>query len=203
MKLYYSKGACSLTVRIIINELGVISEYESVDLATKKTESGKDFLTINPKGAVPTLQTDDGEILTENAVILQYLADKYNATQLLAPVNEFKRYRILEWLNYVGSELHKTVGALFNAKLPPEMKENVTIPLIHARLNFVEKKLQGKYLMADEFTLPDAYLFVVLRWVKYFKFDLNQWPKLHTYFNELINRPSIKKSLEEENLPIL
>ena len=200
MKLYYSKGACSLAVRIVINELGLTSEYEAVDLKTKQTESKKNFLEINPKGAVPTLQTDDGEILTENAVIQQYLADKYKATKLLSPVNDFRRYRILEWLNFISSDLHKSVGALFNPKLTQEMKDTITFPVIKARITYVDKKLKGPFLMGNDFTLPDAYLFVILNWMLFFKFDLAEWPNLNKYFAHLKKHPSVQKSLEEEGL---
>src|SRR3990167_877384 len=155
MKLYFTKGACSLAVRIIINELMLPSEYEAVDLKTKQIGTAGDFLPINPKGSVPTLLTDDGEVLTENAVILQYLADKYHATQLLSPVGDFKRYRILEWINYVATELHKAVGSLFNPSLTQEMKDKITVPIIKAKMNFVEKHLNGSYLLGDAFTLPD------------------------------------------------
>ena len=112
MRLYYSKGACSLAVRIIINEIGTKCEYEAVDLKSKKTETGQDFLTINPKGAVPTLLTENNEILTEALVIQVYLADQFKNHQLLAPLGDFKRYRTMEWLNYVATELHKGVGIL-------------------------------------------------------------------------------------------
>lgn len=122
MKLYYTQAACSLAVRITINEIGLKCDYESVDLKAKKTEKGEDFLKINPKGAVPVLKTNDGEILTENAVILQYLADTNSATKLLPGTGDFKRYRILEWLNYITTELHKTIGALFNPELPQKLK---------------------------------------------------------------------------------
>lgn len=115
MKLYYSKGACSLAPRIIINELGVKSEFEAVDLAAKKTETGQNFLSINPKGAVPVLITNDGQTLTENAVILQYLADTNEGTELLPAFGSFKRYRVLEWLNYIATELHKGAGAVIQS----------------------------------------------------------------------------------------
>lgn len=200
MKLYYSKGACSLAVRIVVNELGIACEYESVDLKSKKTETGKNFLDINLKGAVPTIQTDEGEILTENAVIQQYLADKYQSATLLAPVNDFRRYRILEWLNYISVDLHKTVGALFNEKLTQEMKDIIFLPTIKTRINYVEHQLTGQYLMGNDFTLPDAYLYVILNWMIYFKFDLAEWPNVQKYFIRLKARPSIQKSLQEEGL---
>lgn len=201
MKLYYTRGACSLVVRIIINEIGLRAEFENVDLRSKKTEKGDDFLKINPKGSVPTLQTNDGEILTENAVILQYLADTNGATKLLPGTGDFKRYRVLEWLNYVATELHKTIGALFNPGMPEEVKERVYKPLIKTKCTFVDKNLANhNYLLGDEFTLPDAYLFVMMTWLVHFKFDLNEWPNLQRYFTELKQRKSIHQSLVEEKL---
>jgi len=201
MKLYYTRGACSLVVRIIINEIGLRAEFESVDLRSKKTEKGDDFLKINPKGAVPTLKTNDGEILTENAVILQYLADTNGATKLLPGTGDFKRYRVLEWLNYVATELHKTISTLFNPGLPEEVREKVYKPLIKTKCTYVDKNLANhNYLLGDEFTLPDAYLFVMMTWLVHFKFDLNEWPNLQRYFTELKQRKSIHQSLVEEKL---
>ncbi|SRR5579883_1264643 len=201
MKLYYTKGACSLAVRIIINELGLPSEYESVDLKTKQTATGQDFLSINPKGAVPVLLTDDNEFLTENAVIQQYLAEKYHAPQLLPPVGDFKRYRVLEWQNYITTELHKGFSPLFNPIVPQDIKEQIFIPLVKTKLNYVDKHLHpNKYLAGENFTLPDAYLFVIIRWALYYKFDMDKWPYLSRYHAELKERKSIKQSLEEEHI---
>ena len=122
MRLYYSKGACSLVVRIVIHELGLPFEYEAVNLKTKVTATGEDYLAINPKGAVPAILTDDNILLTENAVIQQYLADKAYASQLLPAVNDIKRYQVLEWLNYVTTEIHKGFGPLFNSNIPDNLK---------------------------------------------------------------------------------
>lgn len=201
MKLYYTQGACSLAVRITINEIGLKCEFESVDLKAKKTEKGDDFLKINPKGAVPALKTNDGEILTENAVILQYLADTNNATNLLPGIGDFKRYRILEWVNYVTTELHKTIGALFNPALTDEMKEKIYRPMIEMKFNHVDKHLAThKYLLGNDFTLPDGYLFVMITWLYHFKFNVDQWPNVKRYFTELKQRKSIHQSLVEEKL---
>lgn len=200
MKLYYTPGACSLVVRIIIHEIGIDANFESVDLRTKKTETGDDFLSINPKGSVPTLQLEQGEILTENAVILQYLADHSHATQLLPPVGDFRRYRVLEWLNYAATELHKGIGILFNPAITEDIKETIFIPLIHSKLNYLNKHLQNhQYLLGDHFTLPDAYVFVVMRWALYFKIDLSKWSNLTRYLDELNHRKSIQESLKQES----
>ena len=199
MKLYYTPGACSLVVRIIIHEIGLPAQFESVDLKIKKTESGTNFLTINPKGAVPTLQLDNQEILTENAVILQYLADSAHATQLLPPITDFKRYRVLEWLNYTATELHKTIGSLFNPAITDAMKTQFFVPLIQSKFKYLDEHLQThRYLLGDTFTLPDAYVFVVMRWAQYFKLDLTPWNHLTRYLEELNSRKSIQQSLQEE-----
>lgn len=201
MKLYYSPGACSLAVRILINEMGLNSEYESVDLKTKKTASGLDFKKINPKGVVPTLELDNKEILTENAVIQQYLADMYNATELLPPINDFKRYRVLEWQIYIATELHKGMSPLFHDKYSNEVKDNIIKPIIKTKLDYVNENLNGKnYLVGDHFTIADAYLFVMLTWLAHFKMDVNNWPNLQKYFENLKQRDSIKKSIQQENL---
>lgn len=199
MKLYYSKGACSLVVRIIINEIGLPCDYESVDLKTKKTETGKDFFNINAKGSVPVLQLDNGKILTENAVILQYIADTARASSLLPNIGEWDRYCVLEWLNYITTELHKGFGSLFNNAIAQDVKEQIFIPLIKAKLTFVNNHLEHHaYLVGNHFTLPDAYLFVILRWAIYFKLNLNDWPNLASYSTELSKRPAIQQSLKEE-----
>lgn len=200
MKLYYSKGACSLAVRIVINEIGLYSEFEAVDLKNKKTSSGQDFLKINPKGSVPVLLTDENEILTENSIIQQYLADTHNAIQLLPALGNFKRYRVLEWLNFISTELHKGCGPLFHPGIPPEMKENIFKPALKNKLTYVENNLHTKFLAGDHVTLADTYLFVILSWLPHFKINMNEWPKLSHYFVELTQRPAFKKSLQEEGL---
>ena len=201
MKLYYTKGACSLAVRIIINELEIPCEYESVDLATKKTENSKDFLQINPKGGVPTIELDDGHILTENAVIQQYLADTHSEKKLLPSINDFERYHTLEWLNYVATELHKGFSPLFNSKLPQEIKDELFIPMLQKKFAYVDKHLQqNKYLLGKHFTLPDGYLFVMLLWANKFKLDLSKFANISQYYQHMRERPAIMKSLKEEHL---
>lgn len=200
MKLYYSKGACSLAPHILINELNVPCEYESVDLKSKITEKNENFLKINPKGAVPVIVTDNNEILTENAIILQFLADSNSATKLLPPTTDFRRYRVLEWLNYIATELHKGFGPLFNPSVPQEVKDQIFIPLIKKKLTFVNEHLKNKYLLGDDLTIPDIYLFVILRWLRNVNIDLNQWPNLSNYFAEFKKRPAVQKTFHEEGL---
>ncbi|MBA2654114.1 MAG: glutathione transferase GstA [Gammaproteobacteria bacterium] len=201
MKLYYTRGSCSLTCRIVINEIGLPCEYESVDLKSKQTEHGGDFTKINLKGAVPTLVLDNGDILTENAVIQQYLADEAHATELLPKTGNIKRYHVLEWLNYIATDFHKGIGVLFNYALPQEIKDEVFKPIISHKLKSMDSHLENKKFIYDEhFTLPDAYFFVMLTWVLNFKFPMTDWPNLKRYFDELKQRPSIAKSLKEERL---
>lgn len=200
MKLYYSKGACSLVVRIIINEIGIHSEYESVNLKTKETATHQNFLAINPKGAVPTLELQ-GEILTENLVIQQYLADEYEATELLPPVRDIRRYQILACSNFITTEIHKNFSNLFNPTIPQELKDSIYTNIIKNKLGFLNDQLENNpYLMGDHFTLPDAYLFVMLLWAKKFKINLTEWNRFPDYSKTLQNRPSIIKSLEEEEI---
>lgn len=201
MKLYYSKGACSLAVRIILHELGIFSQYEAVDLRTKKTETGADFLQINPKGAVPVLVLDNGDVLTENSAIQQYLADNYHGDKLLPAVGEMQRYRVLEWLNFVSTELHKGFSPIFNPAVSDEMKKNVFIPNIKNKLAYVNQALGDRnYLVGDQFTLPDAYLVVVLMWMGYPKIDLAEFPEVDRYFRALNRRESVLISLKEEGI---
>lgn len=199
MKLYYSKGACSLVVRIILNELALTASFESVDLKTKKTEKGSDFFSINPKGSVPVLLLDNGEILTENAIILQYLADTSKANSLLPALGDFNRYHVLEWLNFITTELHKSIGALFNPAITESMKNDIFLPMIKYKMTYVNRQLAGKkYLLGEDFTLPDAYLLVMLRWLYYLKVDFAEWPHIEDFFQRVSARPSVIASLKQE-----
>lgn len=201
MKLYYSKGACSLAPRIIINELGLKSDYTAVDLKAKKTETGEDFLQINPKGAVPVLVTDTGEILTENGVILQYLANQKDK-KLLFPESDFKHYRLLEWLNFIATDMHKGAGVLFNPTLSQETKDKIFIPILKSKLKYLNQHLQThKYLIGNEFTLPDAYLFVILNWViNIFKINMSDYPHVVRYFTDMLKIKGVQAALQEEGL---
>ncbi|KTD16413.1 glutathione transferase GstA [Legionella jordanis] len=202
MKLYFSRGACSLAVRIIINELGKNCEFEAVNLKSKQTDEGQDYLKINPKGSVPVLELDNGQRLTENCVILQFLADSSQARHLLPGTGDFNRYRVLEWLNFITTELHKSFGAIFNPKIPQEMKDKVFIPIIKTKLGFVDKQLKHRFLMGNDFTLPDAYLFVILFWCANFKINIQEFDHLPNYFKNLQEKDCIAKSLKQEGLEI-
>lgn len=201
MKLYYSPGACSLAIRIVIHELGLKCEYERVNLQEKKTETGADFWKINAKGAVPTLQLDTGEILTENPVIQQYLLDTHPHHQVLPAIGNMKRYRVLEWLNFVSMDLHRSCSPLFNGSISEGLKVTVFRPMLKTKLSIVNAHLaKHSCLMGDHFTLPDAYLFVVCRWLAKLGVEIAEFPHLHKFFNEMKNRPSIQASLKEEGL---
>ena len=203
MKLFYSKGSCALVVRIILKELGLTCQYEAVNLKTKMTETGKDFYAINPKGSVPVLQFKHGDVLTENAVILQFLADDSKSSKLLPPIGDFERYRVLEWLNYITTEIHKTFSCLFNTGMPEAAKEGFFIPSIHGKLSYVNAQLEDKtYLVSEHFTLPDAYLFVMILYAFHFNIDIAAWPHLSSYYTLLKSRLSIKQAMEEEWLSI-
>lgn len=203
MKLFYSKWACSLAIRILIHELGIKSEYESVSLGDKKTESGLDYYTINPKGSVPALMLDDHTVLTENNVIQQYLADTFHATALLPPVGDFQRYRVLEWSNLISNDLHKAFGMLFNMNIPEELKKTLFIPYLNKRFSLIDDHLKDNaYLMGDQFTIADSYLFVVFSWAKRLKLEMPDFTHLERYFNALKNRRSIADSLAEEGIKV-
>jgi len=146
MKLYYAKGACSLAPHIIIHELNIPCELLAVSLANKKTANGEDYLAINPKGAVPALALDNGELLTENAVIQQYLADTHQASHLLPEIGNFSRYRVLEWLNFAATDLHKSFSPLFNKSVPADIVDTIFKPLLCKKIRFCKSTSNTPYL---------------------------------------------------------
>ncbi len=200
MKLYYSPGACSLSPHIALRESGVSFELEQVDLKTKKTKSGADFLKVNPKGYVPVLQLDDGQPLTEAAVIVQYIADKKPEARLLPPAGTSERYRAQEWLNYVATEIHKGVGALFNPKLTDPWKE-VLRESVAPKFDYLTKRLEGRsYAFGDGFSAVDGYLFTILGWPQHVGIDLGKWPVLASYSEKIAQRPAVQAALKAEGL---
>jgi glutathione S-transferase len=201
MKLYYTNSVCSLAVRIILHELDIPCDYESVNLKTKQTESGEDYFKINPKGAVPALLLNTNEILTENAVILQYLADTYHAVELLPPIGDVKRYRTLEWLNFVSTDLHRYCAPLFWSKFPEDTKKNLYTPILNKKLSIVDRHLQNhRFLMGNQLTLGDSYLFVILIWLAKLQMNMTEWPNLSRYFSDMKRCRSVQLALEEEGL---
>jgi len=200
MKLYYTPGACSLAPHISLREAGYQFDLEQVDLVAKKTKSGADYTEINGKGYVPALQLDNGEVLTEAPVILQYIADQKPESGLAPKAGTMERYRTQEWLNFITSELHKGFGALFNPKTPEDYRP-VAIERIGQRLDFLAKHLNGKpYLTGDKFTAPDAYLFTVLSWAPHLKISLDKWPTLKAYVERVAGRPQVQAALKAEGL---
>lgn len=200
MKLYYSPGACSLSPHIVAREAGLDVAIERVSLAKKTTESGTDFNTINPKGYVPTLQLDSGDILTEGPAIVQYLADQKPASGLAPANGTIERYRLQEWLNFISTELHKGFSPLFNPKTPAEYKEMVKERLA-SHFDYLTQQLSGKqYLTGDSFSVADAYLFTVLNWTKMVQIDLSRWPILKEYQGRVAARPAVHSALKEEGL---
>lgn len=200
IKLYYSPGACSLAPHIALKEAGVPHELVRVDLGTHKTQSGEDFYAINPKGYVPALQLDDGSLLTENGALEQYIADLAPEKKLAPPAGTMERYRLQEWLHFVGTEIHKAYSPLFNPATPEETQK-AQLEHISRRLGLVEKHLEGKqFLLGDSFTVADAYLFTVLSWSRFKGPDLKQWPAVEAYFQRVAERPAVQAAMAAEGL---
>lgn len=200
MKLYYSTGACSLSAHIVLREAGFPFELERVNLASKKTAGGDDYFAVNPKGYVPALVLDSGEVLTEVSAVLQYLGDKAAGKQLTPPAGTMEHYRLVEWLNFIATELHKTFSPLFNPKAPEETRQAAR-DTIAARLNIVEKQLQGAdYLTGNHFSVADAYVFTVLSWARPMKLDLAQWPAVQAYMQRVAARPAVHDAMKAEGL---
>jgi glutathione S-transferase len=200
MKLYYAPGACSLASHIALEEAGLPFEIDKLNSTTKKTESGEDFMQINPKGYVPAIRLDDGSILTEGAVILQYIADQNPGSGLAPKPGSMERYRLQEWLTFIGTEVHKTFSPLFSKAVSEEVK-NSAFNLLTKRLSYVETQLTNKpYLMGDAFTVADAYLFVVLSWSSHVSFDLGSFARIREYMARIAARSSVQAAMLEEGL---
>ncbi|MGH8716272.1 MAG: glutathione transferase GstA, partial [Burkholderiales bacterium] len=173
---------------------------DKVDLANKRTTSGEDYSKVNPKGYVPAIKLDDGQVLTEVAVILQYLTDQKPQSGLAPKAGTMERYRLMEWLNFVATEIHKTLGALFNPNITPEWKEN-QLTLFGKRCEILTRNLGGKqYLMGDKFSLADAYLFTILNWSNFLNVDMSKWPELKDYMARVAARPAVKEAMKAEGL---
>jgi len=200
MKLYYSPGACSLSPHIVLNEGGFRFDKERVDFATKKTESGVDYTTINSNGYVPALLLDNGQVLTEGPAIVQYLADLVPDKKLAPRAGTVERYQLMQWLNFIGTELHKGFSPLFNPQAPAEWKTVATAQLAR-RIGAVNQHLEGKeWLMGKDFTVGDAYLFTVLSWGRHVGIDIGQWPVLQAYHGRVLKRPAVQSAMMAEGL---
>jgi len=201
MKLYFSPGACSMSIHIILREAGFTFDTDKVDLATKKTASGQDYMKINPKGYVPALEMENGQILTENTAIAQYLADQKPNLKLSPEAGTLEHYRLIEWLGFISTEIHKNIGRLFSLD-NPEIREKQVV-LIKKRFDYLESELKNKlYLMGDNFSIADSYLFTTARWCQTEKvnIDLNPWPNLKKYLQNIAERPAVKAAMEAERL---
>lgn len=200
MKLYYAPGACSLASHIALRESGVPFEAVKVEGRGTKTAGGVDYLTVTPKGYVPALQLDDGEVLTEGTAILPYVGDLNPAAKLAPAHGTLARYRLHEWLGYVATELHKNFGAFFTPGTSDEQKAGAKAHL-GARLDFVQQSLAGRaFLLGDDFSVADAYLFTVLGWLGYVGMDLGQWPALKAWHAGVAARPAVQAAMRAEGL---
>ncbi|MEO7850997.1 MAG: glutathione transferase GstA [Rubrivivax sp.] len=200
MKLYYSPGACSLSPHIVLREAGV--DFDAVRTSTKThtLEDGADYYAINPRGYVPLLELDDGQRLTEGPVIVQYIADRVPDKKLVAPAGTMQRYRQMEWLNFIGTEVHKGFSPLFNPAMPEEAKQ-LARDKVSSRLAWVDEQLQGKdYLMGDSFSLPDAYLFTVANWAKPVGLDISALKNLGAFMSRMAARPAVQQAMKAEGL---
>ena len=199
MKLYYAPGACSMAVHIVLREAGYKFDLDKVDLAAKRTAGGEDYLAVNPKGYVPALKLDDGTTLTEVGVILQYVADEKPRRNLAPKPRTPERYRLMEWINFTSSEIHKTLGDFFNPKMTPEWRE-AKLERLGKRLDYLDKALAANEHLMGEFSVADAYMYTVLNWTNIHKIDLSGWPNIQAYVRRVAERPSVRKAMKAEGL---
>ncbi|HET7506029.1 MAG TPA: glutathione transferase GstA [Kofleriaceae bacterium] len=200
MKLYFAPGACSLSPHIVAQEAGIPLTLVKVDTGTKKLADGGDYWAINPKGYVPALQLDSGELLTEGPAIVQYLADQKPATKLVPPAGTLERYHVQEMLGYINSEIHKTYSPMFRPNTPPDLRKERE-EYLRKRYALVEKQLaKGPYLFGEQFTVADGYLFVVTSWANYLKIDLSEFPNLLAFQARVAARPAVQAAMKAEGL---
>ena len=199
MILYYSPGACSQAPHILMHEIGIDHDAKRVDLRAKKLEDGSDYLEVNPKGSVPALRLDSGEVLTENAVVLQYLGDRTAWPEVLPPLGNFRRYRVLELVNFITTELHKSFSPLFSPAAGDETKAFFR-EQIAKKLDYMESRLgTGPFLMGEDLTLPDPYLFVMTGWAQKM-IGLDRWPNLSAFRERMLQRDAVRHVLRFEGL---
>lgn len=200
MKLFYKPSACSLASHITLRESGKDFTLDGVDLMKKRLENGDDFFAVNPKGQVPALLLDDGTLLTEGVAIMQYLADSVPDRQLLAPVSSISRYKTLEWLNYIATELHKGFTPLFRPDTPEEYKPTVRA-LLEKKMQYVDAALkEGQWICGSRFTIADAYLFTVLRWAYAVKLNMDGLENIAAYMKRVAERPGVAAALKAEGI---
>ena len=199
-KLYYSPGACSLSPHIALREAGLPFELALASTKTHKLADGSDFYAVNPKGYVPLLELDDGQRLSEGPVIVQYIADQAPASKLAPPAGTMKRYRLMEWLNFITTELHKGFSPLFNPAMPEEAKALARAKLAE-RLAWVDTQLQGKdHLMGQTFTVADGYLFTVGSWGRHVGVDIDGLKNLMAFMARVGARPAVQAAMKAEGL---
>jgi glutathione S-transferase len=200
MKLYYAPGACSLSPHIVARELGIPVELKKVNTKDKTIDGGGDYWKVNGRGYVPALELDNGEILTEGPAIVQYLADQKPEAGLAPKSGTFERYRLQEWLNFLTSEVHKQFSPLFKPNTPDDYKK-IARENIATRFDWLDKQLTGKeYLMGKQFTVADAYAFVLIGWSKFQGIDLARWPNLAAYHKRVGARAKVQEALQAEGL---
>jgi glutathione S-transferase len=200
MKLYYSPGACSLSPHIALLEAGLPYDLVKVDLRAKTLENGDDYLKVNPKGQVPALALDSGELVTEGPVIVQMIADKAAGKNLAPSRDSTERYKLLEWLNFITSELHKSFGPLFSPVLADDAKAFFK-DRVMSKFKYVDGALAGHdYLLGKQFTVADGYLFTILTWADRMKFDLSAMPNLVAYKDRVAARPKVQEAMTKEGL---
>jgi glutathione S-transferase len=203
MKLYYAPGACSQAPHILMHEIGLSHDAAQVHFPSKNLDDGSSYFEVNPKGVVPALRLDSGEVLTENAVILQYLGDRAGSPVILPPPGDFRRYRVLEQVNFITTELHKPFGLLFKASgtgASEEIRQFVRDYIVQ-RLDHVETRLGSRpFLMGDELTLPDPYLFVIAGWIIKHQLGLDRWPNLKAFRERMLERPAVRHVMRFEGL---
>jgi glutathione S-transferase len=200
MKLYYAPGACSLSPHIVARELGLPIQLQKVNTKDKSMEGGGDFWKVNPRGYVPVLELDNGEKLTEGPAIVQYLADQKPEAGLAPKNGTMERYRVQEWLNFLTSEVHKQFTPLFKPNTPEEYKKIAKENLAN-RFNWLDQQLAGKdYLTGKQFTVADAYAFVLLGWTKPTQIDLSKWSNLQAFHKRVAARPKVKEAMQAEGL---
>jgi glutathione S-transferase len=201
MKLYFKPGACSLASHIVLKESGSSFELEKVDTETKLTESNRNYLTINPKGYVPALELTSGDTITEGPAILQFLADKFSDKNLLPGTGTIERTKVIESLTYTSSELHKAFSPLFKSDTSDEA-QSLAKASVAEKFDFIEQLLTDdrEFIVGGQFSIADAYLFVVCNWSNFVGITIKNWPKLEAYVSRIAQRASVQRAMKSEGL---
>jgi glutathione S-transferase len=200
MKLYYSPGACSLAPHIVAREAGLPLDLEKIDLANRTTASGRSYLEVNPKGYVPALQVQDGTVMTEVSALIQYLADQAPQAGLIPAAGTPERYKVLEWIGFIATEIHKGFGPLWNPTTPDAVKQ-ATKERLFQRFAYVDQQLDGRsYLTGERFTVADVYLFVVVNWTNFHGLSLGDYKNLAAFMERVAARPKVQDALQAEGL---